>query len=128
MGEAGAALYAQMARAGPSAAAVPGGGPGGDVRAVGALAAGARSTGAPRLGGQQQAPPLEPRVSGRPSALAEAQSEWPVLWGKWISKLEARGFLDGLPVGSDARAASLEKAAAKFLQSKAVSTRREGIH
>jgi hypothetical protein len=59
------------------------------------------------------------------SALAEAQSAWPDLWAKWVLKLEAKGFLRGMPESSAERSANLERAAAKFLQSTALS-KKEG--
>jgi len=54
------------------------------------------------------------------SALEEARAKWPDLWSKWSQKLEAKGFLRGIPEGSAEWTANLERAATKFLQSKAV--------
>jgi multidrug efflux pump subunit AcrA (membrane-fusion protein) len=59
------------------------------------------------------------------SALAEAQAAWPDLWAKWVHKLEANGFLSGMPEISAERTANLERAAAKFLQSKSLA-KKEG--
>jgi hypothetical protein len=63
--------------------------------------------------------PLEVQQPKR-SALAEARAKWPDLWLKWSQKLEAKGFLKGIPEGSAEWTVSLERAATKFLQSKAV--------
>ncbi len=60
------------------------------------------------------------RVASFGGSLGEAQSRFPELWGKWLQKLDSKGYLDGMAAGSAEHELHLERAAAKFLQSKAI--------
>ena len=53
-------------------------------------------------------------------ALGEAQGRFPELWSKWVAKLESKGYLEGMAAGSPEYELHLERAASKFLQSKAI--------
>ena len=58
--------------------------------------------------------------------MVEAQAQFPELWNKWLQKLRSKGYLKGMVEGSADHELHLEKAAAKFLQSKAIAKLRGG--